>query len=271
MAKPGNPRPVAVRARQSLLTLVNAFVRSPRRLDQGRDIGLEREARWIVGTRLAWRIGACAMMKHSSLVTLVAFVCASLSACAALTLYSVAAIYGGAAAVGVAGGGLLIASAATMPEWMQQERCAQFAAKGITVADSEETAVPTDEGEVQMFEPALWRSAFEGEGYPRLQPKRTPTEGMLAVTERSVLLVPPSGAPGVRIPYEMVLNIEIQQSPATSLIVRSCHGRFDIVTVWQRQPRILDAAATAAAAAAIKARLAGFHPGADKEADAVHR
>ena len=210
-------------------------------------------------------------MKDSLLVTLVALVCASLSACAALTLYSVAVIYGGAAAVGVAGGGLLIASAATMPEQIQKERCARFAAEGISVTDSEEIAVPTDEGEVQVFETVLWRSAFEGEGYPRLVPKRTPTEGVLAVTDRSVLLVPPSGSEGVRIPYEMVLNVEVQKSPVTSLIVRSCYGRFDILTLWQKEQRIVDTAATAAAAATIKARLAGFQPSIDKETEPLQK
>jgi hypothetical protein len=210
-------------------------------------------------------------MKDSLLVTLVALVCASLSACAVLPLYSVAAIYGVGAAVGVAGGALLVAGAATMPEWMREERCSKFAAKGISVTDSEEIAVPTDEGEVKVFETVWWRSAFEGEGYPRLEPKRTPTEGVLAVTDRSVLLVPPSGSEGVRIPYEMVLNVEVQKSPVTSLIVRSCYGRFDILTLWKREPRMLDTAATAEAAATIKGRLAGFQPSIDKETEPLQK
>jgi hypothetical protein len=124
---------------------------------------------------------------------------------------------------------------------------------------------------VQMFETVSWRSAFEGEGYPRLGPKRTPTKGVLAVTERSVLLVPPLGSEGVRIPYEMVLSINVQESPVTSLIVSSCYGRFDILTLWQKETRILDTVATAAAAATIKARLARFQPSIDKETEPLQK
>jgi hypothetical protein len=94
---------------------------------------------------------------------------------------------------------------------------------------------------------------------------------LLAITERSVLLVPPSGSEGVRIPYEMVLSIEVKESPVTSLIVGSCHGRFDTVILWQGEARILDTEATAAAAATIKARLAGFQPGIDRETEPLQK
>jgi hypothetical protein len=94
---------------------------------------------------------------------------------------------------------------------------------------------------------------------------------VLAITERSVLLVPPSGSEGVRIPYEMVLSIEVQKSPVTSLIVGSCYGRFDILTLWQKGARTMDPVATAAAAATIKARLASFQSGIDKETEPLQK
>jgi len=149
-----------------------------------------------------------------------------------------------------------------MQERAQTDRCAVSKGRGISVGESLESAVPTDEGEVETFEPAYWRPEFASEGYPQAERSRTPTEGTLAISERSILLVPPLGATRVRIPYELVQDVEVRRAAVTgeprSMIVKSCFGRFDIVTFGQRQANEPDPDATAAAAAQLKARLASF-------------
>jgi hypothetical protein len=150
-----------------------------------------------------------------------------------------------------------------MQERSADDRCLAFTGKGISVTESFETAIPTDEGEVKIFEPAYWRLELAREGYPQAERFRTPAEGTLAITDRSVFFVPPPGATSVRIPYELVEGVEVHRSTDTgeprSMIVRSCFGRFDIVTFRQRQPDILDPGATAAAASRLTARVAAFH------------
>jgi hypothetical protein len=49
----------------------------------------------------------------------------------------------------------------------QRDRCGELTAKGITITEPAVTTIPTDEGEIQMFEPAVWRSEFEGGDYPQ--------------------------------------------------------------------------------------------------------
>ena len=66
----------------------------------------------------------------------------------------------------------------------------------------------------------------------------------------------------VRIPYELVQGIEVRRDSvngeARAMIVKSCFGRFDIVSFWQRQPNEPDPDATTAAAAQLEARVAAF-------------
>jgi hypothetical protein len=142
------------------------------------------------------------------------------------------------------------------------DRCAVYGNKGISVSESLEIRIPTSEGAVKTFEPASWRPEFTRDGYPEVERFRTPVEGRVAMSERSILLVPPPGAIMVRIPYELVQNVEIGKDAITgaprSMIVKSCEGRFDIVTFWQLRPKDPDPDATAVAAAQLEARVAAF-------------
>ena len=148
-------------------------------------------------------------------------------------------------------------------ERSETDRCLVSTGKGIAISESLETTIPTNEGDVKMFELVNWRLELASEGYPQAERSRTPTEGTLAISEKSVLLVPPPGAISVRIPYELVQGVEIRRSAVTnepgSVIVRSCYGRFDIVTLWEGQQSTVDPDATTAAATQLKARLAAFH------------
>ncbi len=147
-----------------------------------------------------------------------------------------------------------------MQERSAKDRCVMLTGKGFAVAESFERVAPTGEGEPKTFEPALWRPEFTLEGYPQVEQSRTPTEGMLVVTERSVSFVPPLGATSVRIPYELVQDVELRggnvSGEARSVIVKSCFGRFDIVTFPQSGNR--DPETTTEAAVNLKARLAAF-------------
>ena len=154
---------------------------------------------------------------------------------------------------------------ADMQERSATDRCVMFNAKGFSVTESLERREPTAEGDPRTFEPAFWRPEFTLEGYPQVEKSRTPAEGMLVITERSVSFVPPLGAISVRIPYELVQDVELRRSAVTdeprSMIVKSCFGRFDIVTFPQsRNP---DPEPTTEAAVYLKARVAAFRTAAE--------
>jgi hypothetical protein len=193
---------------------------------------------------------------HSSLV---AFLCGGLAGCAILPAIGLNLAAQGAAGLAVAGLGPLVA----MEEGAEKDRCLASANKGISITESLEIAIPAGEGEVRSFEPAFWRTEFAREGYPQVERSRTPTEGTLAITERSVLFVPPPGTASVRIPFELVQDVEARAGASASgprsVIVRSCSGRFDIVTFLQRQSDNPDPATATVAAAQLKSRVAAFH------------
>ena len=81
------------------------------------------------------------------------------------------------------------------------------------------------------------------------------------------MFLPPAGTTSVRIPYELVQNVEFHQSDgageARSMIVNSCFGRFDIVTFPRQPPSDWDPETTMAAAAELKSRVAAFHAAAN--------
>jgi hypothetical protein len=155
----------------------------------------------------------------------------------------------------------------TMQERSEEDRCLAHANKGISVTESLESTIPGNEGEVTIFESASWRPEFAREGYPQIERSRAPTDGTLALSERSALFLPPPGATSVRIPYELVQKVSVRGSDATGeppfMIVNSCFGRFDIVKFLQRQPGDLDLEATAVAAARLESRVAAFRIAAD--------
>jgi hypothetical protein len=162
-------------------------------------------------------------------------------------------------------GGLAVASLGpmvAMQEGSQKDRCGLLKAKGLAVTESLESSPPSNEGEVGTFEPVFWRPEFALEGYPEVEQSRTPTEGALAISDKSVFFVPPPGAVTVRIPYELVQGIEVPTNADTgearSMIVKSCFGRFDIVTFGEQQSNKADPVVTAAAADQLKSRVTKF-------------
>jgi hypothetical protein len=225
-------------------------------------------------------------------VGLVFLLCAGPAGCAT---YGAIAVYTAAQTALVAAGAVAVTGAyvAGVTPWQREStRCAEYAARGIKVTEPQEARIPADEGEVHTFAPAFWRidSERKGEAFPPRTPHEAgsgdaaqpppPVEGTLAVTDRSVLLIPLPGTAGVRIPYEVVRNIpderereiEVHTSSVTgeprSMIVRSCDGRSDVFTIWERQRKRLDPEAIAAAAATIKARVAAFRATEGKGTDA---
>lgn len=149
-----------------------------------------------------------------------------------------------------------------MQERSTKERCELATAKGFSVNETMETASPTGEGKVSVFELVLWRPEFAREGYPQVEQSRTPTERSLTITDRSVSFVPPPGAISVRVPYELVQDVEVSATGGPrSMIVKSCFGRFDIVIFQQVDD--LDTGAASEAGAELKARVATFRKAAD--------
>ena len=142
-------------------------------------------------------------------------------------------------------------------ERSSKDRCELATAKGFSVNETMETASPTGEGKVSVFELVLWRPEFAREGYPQVGQSRTPTERSLTITDRSVSFIPPPGEISVRVPYELVQDVEVSATGSPgSMIVKSCFGRFDIVTFQKVDD--LDPGAATDAAAELKARVAAF-------------
>ena len=189
----------------------------------------------------------------------VAFLCLGSTGCAMLPAIGLNLAAQGAQGLVALTLGPLVA----LQERSETDRCQVFTGKGIAVTESLETAIPTGEGDVGMFEPADWRPEFAREGYPQTERSRTPTEGALAIGARSFLFVPPAGTAMVRVPYELVQDVEVRGNPVTgeprSMIVKSCFGRFDIVTFRPQPPDAPDPDATTVAANQLKARVAAFH------------
>jgi hypothetical protein len=193
---------------------------------------------------------------------LLACLCVGVAGCAILPAAALSAAAQGAQGLVV----LTLGPLVNMQDRSEKDRCVAYTSKGISVTESLEIAIPNDEGVVIMFELASWRPEFSLDGYPQVERFRTPTEGTLAISERAALLLPPRGTTSVRIPYELVQNVDVRRSDggeARYMIVNSCFGRFDIVTFSRRQPNNVDPEATTAAAAQLKSRVAAFHTAAD--------
>lgn len=193
-----------------------------------------------------------------------ALLCGASTGCALLPLAAVnLATAGAQGAVALTLGPL-----DAMKERSVADRCLVYADRGIAVSESLETVIPFDEGEMKTFEPAFWRPEFSRDGYPDVERTRNSTEVTLAIGTRSAFLVPPPGAIRTRIPYELVQDVELRTDASadqpSSLIVRSCNGRFDIVTFWQKLPDRKNPDATVAAAAQLKERVTAFRASAEK-------
>ena len=112
----------------------------------------------------------------------VALLCMGLAGCAALPAVGLNLAAQGAQGLVALTLGPMVA----MQESSETDRCAVFTGKGISINESLETVIPIDEGEVNVFEQVEWRPEFAREGYPQFERSRTPTEGALAITGRSV-------------------------------------------------------------------------------------
>ena len=194
---------------------------------------------------------------------LLACACVGVTGCAILPAAGLSLAAQGAQGVVALALGPLV----NMQERAEKDRCVAYTNKGISVTESLEAAIPIDEGAVSIFELASWRPEFSRDGYPQVERFRTPTDGTLAISERAALLLPPPGTTSIRIPYELVQNVEVRRDDVTGkprdMIVNSCFGRFDIVTFPPQQPDIPDPETAMAAAAQLKSRMAAFHTAAD--------
>jgi hypothetical protein len=83
-------------------------------------------------------------------------------------------------------------------------------------------------------------------------------------------LVPPPGTAGVRIPYELVLTVELNPIFPYFMTVTSCTGRFETFYFWRREPNAVDPEAAAVAVAQLKARVAAFRATTLKATDTPH-
>jgi hypothetical protein len=147
----------------------------------------------------------------------------------------------------------------------EREHCSEFTGKGIEVTEPPEIVIPTDEGELQIFEAATWRLELDSERDPS---RRLPVvgEGTLVITERSVFFVPPPNTAGVRIPYAVVLTAGLDPVITHAITITSCTGRFDVF-VWQKQMSKHDPEAAAVAGALLKARVVAFQAATIKQAE----
>jgi hypothetical protein len=191
-------------------------------------------------------------------VGLALLLCGGLNGCAMLPMAAVNLAAQGAQGL-VA---LSLGPLSDMQERSTKDRCELATAKGFSVNETMETTSPTGEGKVSVFELVLWRPEFAREGYPQVERSRSSTERSLTITDRSVSFIPPPGAISVRVPYELVQEVDLSSAAgARSMIVKSCFGRFDIVTF--RQAQDLDPGAATEAAAELQARLAAFRKSAN--------
>jgi hypothetical protein len=189
--------------------------------------------------------------------------CGGLTACAAALLPAVM-VPQVAATVAVAG--LSAVSCTGNSECDRPaSQCRNQTDKSIEVTEAVDIGIPANEGKVAAFTPAYWQPQFESQIAPRGAPAVEATAGTFAVTDKSIVFVPPPGVAGVHLPMLGVLNVELQQNSATGaprqLTVESCFGRLDRFTFGQTQnARQLDSKATADAAAEIKGRIASARP-----------
>jgi hypothetical protein len=140
-----------------------------------------------------------------------------------------------------------------------RQACLDLAVKNIVVTEPSDMTIPTNEGQVDTFEPAYWQ--VEAEFWEGYRPARSTgaVAGTLAVTKRSILLVPSHGVAGVRIPYPVVRDVFFQPGVRGKLgrvFVKSCGGRLDSFSLRDQQDhQRSDPVANAKAHDQIDARL----------------
>jgi hypothetical protein len=155
-----------------------------------------------------------------------------------------------------------------MQDRSEKDRCLVYARNGISVVETLESAVAAREPNVATYDPAFWRPEFARDGYPQVESRRIPVEGTLAIADRFVAFVAPPGTISVRIPFELVQGVDIQPVAMTekprALVIRSCDGRFDILTFQSPGRLDSDPDVMAAAAATLQERVAHFRANSDR-------
>jgi len=151
--------------------------------------------------------------------------------------------------------------------------CMSPAGKDIAVVVRPGVTIPDDEGSVAVFTPAYWQPQFESADTSRGSRAADAAPGTFVVTGKSALFVAGADRDGVRVPLAAITTVEVQRNASSAprqLTVESCAGRLDRFTFGQPQrPDRLDSAATAAAAAELKARVEGARPAKKKAGEAT--
>ncbi len=134
--------------------------------------------------------------------------------------------------------------------FLDADRCWNLAATGLAVVETREDPPPAGAGET--FESVVWRGRIQSFPGPT-QPSALPA-GTLVLADRLAVFVPSGSGAGVRIPYELVENVDPGGSAAgasRSIVIRSCYGRSDEFTFVAP-----DMAAKAAAVLEVRAAAA---------------
>src|SRR6516225_5176514 len=136
-----------------------------------------------------------------------AFLCVTLTACAAALLPAMV-MPQAAATVAVAGLSAASCTGNSSCE-LQAPQCASQTDKKLEVTEAIDVDIPANEGKVASFTPAYWQSQFETQIPARGAAAVEVTAGTLAVTDKSIVFVPPPGIEGVHLPLIGVLNVEL--------------------------------------------------------------
>lgn len=202
----------------------------------------EPPGHFFLGARAPWR------------PTLLALACLGQAGCAALpaAVAGIAAQVSGVAAVATLG-------AIDAQQQSGKDRCAAATARGLAVSETLETAFPTTEGDVLQFGPLFWQTGMQQAGQAAIEPGRKVIEAKLGVTRQSLSFVPEAGATSVRIPLALVEGVDLRRDPAggsaDAMVVRSCFGRADLVTLPAPRGGSRDPEALAAMTAQVAARV----------------
>jgi hypothetical protein len=133
-------------------------------------------------------------------------------------------------------GGFLIGLSQGGSEAIEKAYCDNALSTGVAVSSLGGDEVPADQGEVRYFAPAGWERPGD----------RARTLGRLAVTERSVFLVPHAGNRGVLIPLALISRswidvATIAGSPRRIVVdLRCVEGRHEFVIFADGAPPTLD-------------------------------
>lgn len=148
-----------------------------------------------------------------------------------------------------------------------KDLCTRAAASGVAVGETLETAFPAKEGDVLEFGPLHWRTGIQ-HGQSGVEPSRKVIEAKLGVTRQSVNFIAEAGATSVRIPLELVEGVDLRRDPAggtaEAMVVRSCFGRVDFVTLATNSAESRAPEALAAMTAKVAARVAEFRASANR-------